>query len=758
MPINAQPFNPTFKLVGTLQQDQVLVYDVSENAFVNNTSTGTGAGGGGTISGANNSGPGAGIFSGVVGSELQFKSLIAGADINITDNGDALIISANFTASSQIQDATNLGAGLGIFSQKNINDDLEFKSITVGPGLLISDNGTTITIDVDNWGNLLNAQNNLADLADFAQARANLGVLTETELDGMYVRRDNHSVPTYDSMWDLGSPTRRWQDIYADTFQGTATAAMDLTIPGSVGEVLTYNGSSWVSAPPTIGGGGGGPTPNQTLSVAGNLLTISGGNTVTIPTITPGTLVDVMMLDRSNVPTLDLAFDIGSPVSRYQDIYADTFQGTAVASDSLTITGNIGDFLVYNGSAWVASDVFSGSAGTADNLTITGAIGDILVFDGNEWVATAAAGISPQTLGLGGTILSISGGNSIDIAQTIDDLLDVEIATVMDDQVLKYNNLSGNWENKTLIIDYNDLNNKPVIPSDIGDLVDVFVNAPADGQILRYNNLASEWVNVNLSLLDLAGISDGPAGAHLTTDGVGNFTWTLDAGTVGFNNLTDATITAATDGDFVRYNNVSSQWENTQVTLLDLGITDGPAGSQLSTDGAGNFVFTTSTTGSIDDLADVDTTTVVPTVGDTLEWDGANWVPTENAEQRQYFKVNYDPSGTLISITDMTAGVSANIISPTGGTTEVVFNGYDYPPLSVMIYGYSHSTNEYNMMPLNKDITIRKIDAGGTPGNPVAFGNLGSLPTTINLREADTGASRSFGSETHAWIVFHMHK
>ena len=42
MSINAQPFNPTFKLTGNLQQDQVLVYDVSENAFVNATGNGSG--------------------------------------------------------------------------------------------------------------------------------------------------------------------------------------------------------------------------------------------------------------------------------------------------------------------------------------------------------------------------------------------------------------------------------------------------------------------------------------------------------------------------------------------------------------------------------------------------------------------------------------------------------------------------------------------------------------------------------------------
>ena len=35
MSINAQPFSPTFKLVGNLSESQILVYDASENAFVN---------------------------------------------------------------------------------------------------------------------------------------------------------------------------------------------------------------------------------------------------------------------------------------------------------------------------------------------------------------------------------------------------------------------------------------------------------------------------------------------------------------------------------------------------------------------------------------------------------------------------------------------------------------------------------------------------------------------------------------------------
>ena len=50
MSINAQPFSPTFKLVGNLSDSQILVYDASENAFVNATNTGASGGAGKKLS------------------------------------------------------------------------------------------------------------------------------------------------------------------------------------------------------------------------------------------------------------------------------------------------------------------------------------------------------------------------------------------------------------------------------------------------------------------------------------------------------------------------------------------------------------------------------------------------------------------------------------------------------------------------------------------------------------------------------------
>ena len=53
-------------------------------------------------------------------------------------------------------------------------------------------------------------------------------------------------------MFDIGSSTRRYNDVYAETFQGTAVLSDNLTIAGNTGDVLTYNGSTWVASPPQM--------------------------------------------------------------------------------------------------------------------------------------------------------------------------------------------------------------------------------------------------------------------------------------------------------------------------------------------------------------------------------------------------------------------------------------------------------------------------------------------------------------------------
>ena len=211
---------------------------------------------------------------------------------------------------------------------------------------------------------------------------------------------------------------------------------------------------------------------------------------------------------------------------------------------------------------------------------------------------------------------------------------------------------------------------------------------------------------------------------------------------------------------------------------------DGTTGQVIITDGSGNLslsdldasnvtgLATVATSGSYNDLAnqpnipinigdlsDVNTTGAIN--GSVLKFDGSNWiVGTDNAGMagggatEERFRLNYATNGQLASIDNTTSGIaSTNILSPTGGNVEITFTGHAYPPSSVIIYGYAHASNQYLIRTVDANLATRTIDAGGTSGSPTAFGSF-TGPMTLTLREAETGASRDFGTTTEAWVMF----
>ena len=211
MSINAQPFSPTFKLVGNLQNDQVLVYDVSENAFVNATGTGSG-GASGSYDAVENTGTGFELGTDA-GSTLQLKTLAAGDNFEIIDNGDTLVFRAIINETPQ--SGQNMGGGTGVYSGLDINtNSLKFKSISAGAGLTIADDGQTIVLSLASQnGTPVNADNNLSDIPNKAAARGNLGVYSTEEVDSAFLRLNRHNLPSEDNRWDLGSATHRFNDI-----------------------------------------------------------------------------------------------------------------------------------------------------------------------------------------------------------------------------------------------------------------------------------------------------------------------------------------------------------------------------------------------------------------------------------------------------------------------------------------------------------------------------------------------------------------
>jgi len=325
--------------------------------------------------------------------------------------------------------------------------------------------------------------------------------------------------------------------------------------------------------------------------------------------------------------------------------------------------------------------------------------------------------------------------------------------------------------------DYDNLTNKPAIPSQntagtgiqintgvvsldasLSDLTNVVSTAATTGQVLKWNGTA--W-------------APGTDNASAST---------------AMNDITDTNISSPQDNDILYYDNANSQWKNQPLTshanfydttdfttdfasksitnLGDVNTNGISTGQYLEWNGTAFVPATPSSGGgasAINDLSDVDTNTSAPSNGDVLTWSATNseWAPQTPASggggggsNIEYFKLNYATNGNLSSITNATSGISATILSTTGGTVEISFSGTNYPPAGILMYGYARATNEYVIMPLNKDITTRKIDGGGSAGSPIAFGSMGSVDLTLTLREADTGSSRSFGTDTHAWIMF----
>ena len=529
MSINAQPFNPTFKLIGNLQEDQVLVYDVSENAFVNAAGNGSG-GASTTLDNVINTGTGLQLAD-IAGSAIEMKSIIAGSNVTITDNGAALVFNASFEES--IQSGTNLGVGNGIYANVDgATNQLQFKSIRVMGDLQLADDGQTITITYAGSGG-----NGDVDLSNYYTKAE---TLSEAETNAKYLRLDAHSLPTQDNMWDIGSASKRFNDIYAETLQGTAVLAENLTITGTDGDVLTYSGGRWVAGQVTSEG----TSVTPELTISGNEITITGGNTITLPVYVYADEDNYIKLDGHSLPTQDNLWDIGSAEHRFNDIYAETLQGTAVLAENLTITGGEGDVLTRIGSTWVArpasqaqidlsdyattDDLNTAIAGVTvpadvSDLTDTtgllgGSSGDHYTdADNQNYLGRVEGSIIPNTdlgadLGtpdkrfgelflssnsiyLGDNHLSVDDANDFKIEH--DGILTNLIANHyhfgVDKKKLSVNENTGyklRFTNDATTQNYGfDLN-----ANDIGDLRNVASDAPTNGQALVWNDSRDEWV------------------------------------------------------------------------------------------------------------------------------------------------------------------------------------------------------------------------------------------------------------------------
>lgn len=143
------------------------------------------ASGSGETNTASNLSGGTGIFAQKVASDLQFKSLVAGTNVSITNNSNTITISAT-GGSGETNTASNLGAGSGVFAQK-VSSDLQFKSLVAGSNISITSAANTLTIASTGGSGESNTASNLGTGTGLFSAKSGIDLRFKSLVAGTNV-------------------------------------------------------------------------------------------------------------------------------------------------------------------------------------------------------------------------------------------------------------------------------------------------------------------------------------------------------------------------------------------------------------------------------------------------------------------------------------------------------------------------------------------------------------------------------------------
>ncbi|KKL45519.1 hypothetical protein LCGC14_2354890, partial [marine sediment metagenome] len=106
----------------------------------------------GEVNTASNVGGAAEVFKQKVGVDLEFRTLVGGTDIQIVQTADNLTLNFNGTT-GEVNTGSNVGTGLGkVFKQKS-GVDLEFKSILAGANISVTNGTDDVQITSTSDGN-----------------------------------------------------------------------------------------------------------------------------------------------------------------------------------------------------------------------------------------------------------------------------------------------------------------------------------------------------------------------------------------------------------------------------------------------------------------------------------------------------------------------------------------------------------------------------------------------------------------------------
>ena len=583
---------------------------------------------------------GLGIYKAKSGVNLQFKNIVAGSNIILVDLGNEIQINAGTGGGGggggEANTASNLGTsgdGAGIYSAK-VGVDLRFKRIKAGTGITLTEEANDILVASTGGGSGDMAKSVYDTNDDGKVNSADTADRLNAQLPSFYLSRTNHT--------GTQSPSTI-SGLASVATQGTLTSLSDTNISGTPtnGQVLTWNAgtSKWVAGNP---GSGAGDMLKSTYDPTNSGIVVDSAKL--------GTQLPSFYLTRSNHTGTQAA-------------------GTITGLASVATSGSYNDLSSKPSIPTTLNTI-------TDVLAPTPANGQVL-----QWNSTSSKWVNGTASGSGDMLKSVYDTNDdgkVNSAVTAD-----QLNAQLPSFYLSRGNHTGTQAAGTITglgavatsNSYNDLSNKPSIPTNLDSLTDVTAPTPTNGQILSWNG--SSWVNSSAGSGDMlrttydtntSGVVDDSEKLNaqlpsyylnranhtgtLNLDDLSNVTcptpstndvlqwngsaWVNAAGGGGgattLDGLTDVTITGTpTDQQFLRYNSGTSQWINTSVTIptnLD-SLTDvvasSPTNNQFLRHNGTNWVNASVTIPTnLDSLTDV--TIATPTTGQVLKYDGAGWV------------------------------------------------------------------------------------------------------------------------------------
>jgi hypothetical protein len=135
-----------------------------------------------------NAGTGLGIYKQTVSDEMVFRSLKAGADISITSGADEVTVAYSGGGGGSTSSGSNLGTGTGIYKE-TVGSELNFRSLIGGTNIELISGTNEITISGAAGGGAGGVSGKYIDAADFVatSTAGAVGGLTELATNDIMV-------------------------------------------------------------------------------------------------------------------------------------------------------------------------------------------------------------------------------------------------------------------------------------------------------------------------------------------------------------------------------------------------------------------------------------------------------------------------------------------------------------------------------------------------------------------------------------------